>query len=263
MLKICVVIPAYNEEKRIGRTLDNFKSTLIKKHSNNITVLVVSDGSTDRTDSIVREFGKHCRQIRLMRVSEHTGKGGVLKAGFYHACKDPKYDIIGFADADPSVSGAELIKLIDAIKPGRADGVIASRYMGGSRIVGRMTKTRFVASRCYNLMVNLLFGFNFKDTQCGAKFFTVASLRKILASVHLTDMSFDINLLYEMRRHGFTVKEVPITYYMVNEESKVSVRKQIPKMFIVTLSYRITRSPLGRLFPERFRIKVYNRIRKW
>jgi glycosyltransferase involved in cell wall biosynthesis len=261
-LKVCVVVPAYNEEKRIAKTLEDFRKTIIKRYGNSITVLVVSDGSTDRTNKIVNGFSKKQSQIKLM-VNEHSGKGGALRAGFHRAIDERKYDVIGFADADPSVSGTEIMKLLLALDQSGADGIIASRYLKGSRIIGNLTATRYIASRCYNLMVNLLFGLGFKDTQCGAKFFRERALRKIIEGVHLTDMSFDINLLYEMHRHGFVVKEIPITYRIVNESSSVRVGKQIPKMFIITLSYRITKSPLKALFPESFRIRVYNALKNW
>jgi hypothetical protein len=135
--------------------------------------------------------------------------------------------------------------------------------MEGSMILGDHPASRLVASRAYNLMVRALFGLDFTDTQCGAKFFRASALRSIMKHVQLTDMSFDINLLYEMSSQNLKVKEIPITYNVVNEESKVQVWRQMPKMFVVTFCYRITRSPFNRMFPEGFKIAVYNWVKNW
>jgi hypothetical protein len=135
--------------------------------------------------------------------------------------------------------------------------------MEGSNILGDLTTTRFIASRGYNIMIRALFGLDYTDTQCGAKFFKADALQIILKRIKLTDLSFDINLLYELHRAGFNVKEVPITYSIVNEHSKVNVGKQIPKMFVITLGYRITKSPLNKIIPHKFKGQVFNRIRRW
>ncbi len=255
-----MVVPAYNEQKRISATLDSFLGTLLKRYKG-MTIIVSVQGH-DRTAEIVRGYSRRHSQIRLLDSRRTVGKGLNLMLGF-EAALDLRPDIVGFTDADPSVPPAELAKLIDALKDGKAAGVIASRYMEGSRILGDLTRSRLVASRAYNLMVRMLFGLDFHDTQCGAKFFRAAPLRSIMKDVNLTDMSFDINLLYEMSRRNLEVKEIPITYRIVNEESKVQVWKQVPKMFIVTLSYRITRSPLNKIIPESFKIVIYNWVRSW
>ena len=262
-MKVCVVIPAYNEEKRISKTLDDFSDILIKKYRKDINILVISDGSTDRTNEIVNEYSKKYPQIKLFVHAVREGKGSGVTRGFEIACRDFNPDIIGFVDADPSVSGTEIIKLVDRLKDKNVEGVIASRYIKGSKLIGDLGKTRFVASRGYNLLIRLLFGLKFKDTQCGAKFFRSSAICSILDQLKLTDMSFDINLLYEMKRRKYNIEEVPITYKVILEGTKVNVRKQIPKMFIVTFSYRITRSPLNAVIPEKLKRSVYERVKKW
>lgn len=262
-MKICIVIPAHNEEKRIVNSLHDFKETILKKYGKNLTLVIVSDGSTDKTNDIVKKWQKKYSQIKLIIGEKREGKGSALIRGFHIACDIYNPDIVGFVDADPSVSGIEIIKLLTFLQKKGVDGVIASRYLKDSKIIGELGKARFIASRSYNVMIRVLFGLGFKDTQCGAKFFKAKSLCKVLHQIHLTDMSFDINLLYELHRRRFNVKEVPITYNVVKEHSKVTVSKQIPKMFVVTVSYRITRSPLNRIIPNKLKGAVYNKVRKW
>jgi dolichol-phosphate mannosyltransferase len=257
-LKICLVIPAYNEERRISRTLRGLIGTLLKKYSG-MTVIVSVQGD-DRTWDIVKEVSRTHSRIKLLDCRGTRGKGINLIRGFNAALKTNP-DIVGFADADSSVRPDQLEKLIDAL--GGGDGAIASRYIKGSRILGHLPPSRWLASRAYNLMVRLLFGLKFSDTQCGAKFFWSSALRSVMRNVRLTEMSFDINLLYEMERQGLAVREVPITYHMENEGSKVRVSRQIPRMLMVTVSYRIVRSPLNKLFPTGFKTALYNWVRSW
>jgi glycosyltransferase involved in cell wall biosynthesis len=255
-----MVVPAYNEERRIARTLDSFVGTLLKRYRG--MTIVVSVQGNDRTAEMVRRYSKAHPQIRLQDNRGTLGKGLNLMHGFGAALKlNP--DVIGFTDADPSVPPEELAKLIDSLAKGKLSGVIASRYMEGSRILGDHPASRLIASRAYNLMVRMLFGMHFTDTQCGAKFFRASALKSILRDVQLTDMSFDINLLYELSRRNLPVREIPITYHVVNEESKVDVSRQIPKMFVVTFCYRITRSPINRIIPESFKVALYNWVRSW
>ena len=255
-----MVVPAYKEEKRIAGTLDSFIGTLLKRYKG-MTIIVSVQGH-DRTAEIVKKYSKRHPQIRLLDASNTIGKGLNLMQGFDAALKlNP--EVIGFTDADQSVPPEEIAKLIDALVKGKSAGVIASRYLKGSRILGDLTASRFLASRAYNLMIRALFGLGFSDTQCGAKFFRASALRSIMKKVQLTDMSFDINLLYEMRRRNLMVEEIPITYKIVNEESKVDVSKQIPKMFVVTFCYRISRSPLNNIIPEGFKVSLYNWVRSW
>jgi dolichyl-phosphate beta-glucosyltransferase len=258
-LKICLVVPAYNEERRISPTLDGF-ITLLKRYSG--LLIIVSVQGNDGTADIVKRYAKKYHRIRLLDARGTLGKGRNLMQGFGAALKlNP--DVVGFADADVSVSPRELTKLIDAMEDSELKAVIASRYMKGSRIIGDMKASRLFASRAHNLMVRILFGLNLSDTQCGAKLFRASALRSIMRDFQLTDMSFDTNLLYEMSRRDLKIKEIPITYRIVNEDSKVQVWKQIPKMFTITLSYRITRSPLNSLFPPKFKLMMYNWVKEW
>lgn len=233
---IYMIIPAYNEQDRIGKKLDDLKETLIKKYD--IRIIVVSD-STDNTNRIVSSYASKYKQIRLIIVgNSKVGKGNAIIEGLKIAYTE-RADIIGFSDADLSVSGNELIKLLESLKDKNIDCVIGSRYVNGSQIIGRPKLSRFVASRCYNILVNLLFDFKYKDTQCGAKFFKRNVLGRILDNLYVRDMSFDINLLYEMKKHDFNVIEIPVNYKTLYTGTKLRLSSLIPQMFISTINLRI------------------------
>ncbi|MDE1849392.1 MAG: glycosyltransferase [Candidatus Micrarchaeota archaeon] len=247
-MRICIVIPAYNEERRIGGTLKEYAGALLKKYDGSVDLLVVSE-STDDTDKIVKRFSKANDHIRLLSSGRRLNKGGAIIRGFRHACNSG-YGIIGFADADLALTSSQIIKMLDRLRKGSIDGVIASRYAKGSRIIGKQKLARYVASRAYNLMVRLLFGFRYSDTQCGYKFFMRRSLCRILGRLTLTDMSFDINLLYELKMQRSNVVEMPIEYRMAYEGSTLRVRRQLPQMLASTIGFRIERSPIGRMIQK-------------
>ncbi len=262
-MKVCIVIPAYNEEKRIIHTLNDFEKTIIKKYGNNVEILVVSE-STDKTNSIVRTYAFKHKQIRLLRETQRHGKGGALIKGFAIACQSHKWDVVGFVDADPSITGVQVMKLLDRLSSDHnVDGVIASRYSAGSKILGEQKLSRLIASRAYNIFLRILLGFNYVDTQCGAKFFRTNVLRSILPYLALTDMSFDLDLLYQMQVKKYNVVEVPITYNMITEGTKLRMTKQVPQMFIVAIGYRIAKSRFKVLVPSKVKGKIYHYIKKW
>lgn len=262
-MKVYVIIPAYNEQERIRDTLEEYGRTLLREYGKDVCMVVISD-STDLTNRIVSRYaGRHRGRVKLFTSKEKKGKGAALLKGFSLACKDPEAEIVGFVDADPSIKGPEIARLIRKVREDGVDGAIASRYVKGSRLVGKQRLARFLASRGYNLMVRALFCFGYHDTQCGAKFFRKRALCSILDTLALTDMSFDLDLLYEMRQRGFRVMEVPITYRWINKGSSLKLKRQVPQMFAVALGYRIIKSPLNAVVPPRLKGAVYNFFRGW
>jgi glycosyltransferase involved in cell wall biosynthesis len=260
-LKIYLIIPAYNEQERIRQTLEDYCGTLSRNYKEDACIAVISD-SNDRTNEIVSKYAKG-RNVKLLKNRIKRGKGAALLKGFELACGDRNAEIVGFVDADPSITGSEIVRLIERLRESDADGVIASRYVKGSKLIGRQRPARYFASRGYNLLVRLLFGFKYHDTQCGAKFFKKRALCSILRTLALTDMSFDLDLLYEMRQRGFRVEEVPITYRWINQGSSLRLNKQVPQMFMVAIGYRIIKSPLNAIVPPSVKGAVYNFFRGW
>jgi glycosyltransferase involved in cell wall biosynthesis len=262
-MKVYLIIPAYNEQGRIINTL-KFYEEIFKKNAIRRSIIVVSE-STDKTNAIVKDIGRKHANISLVYSRRRLGKGGAITKGFLYAIsKSSPNDLIGFVDADNAVHASEFMRMVDYLRTNKdVAGVIASRYTKGGKIVGYFPLSRHLSSRFYNLMVRMLFGLGYRDTQCGAKVFRSDAIKKIIPTLSVVDMSFDINLLYSAKKLGIRVREIPITYHQVNEGTKLVLHKQIPQMFIATLGFRISRSRFNRLFPSKFKGYVYDAVRRW
>lgn len=196
-----IVIPAANEEKRIGRTL----AALLKETPENYLILVVSNGN-DGTVEIVRKSSKKTARVKLIEFRRKIGKGRAILEGLKKA-----HGMVAFYDADGSTPPEELIKMEKELKKG-ADIVICSRSLPQSRVSGRKFN-RVAASRAFNLLVRFLFGLKYRDTQCGAKAFSEKA-RKWAAAQHWisTGFEWDIELLVRAKRAGLKIVEIPVNW---------------------------------------------------
>ena len=195
-----IIVPAYNEEKRIDgflENLDGFSGRLI----------FVCDG-TDSTDSIIQTFSENYSDynITCLRYTERLGKGGGILEGLREA--DTPY--CGFLDADGSASIIEMRRLFSALES--ADCAIGSRWLKDSDIVVGQGLGRKIQSRMFNLVVKLLFGLPFRDTQCGAKAFRKEALDTVLPQIKSTGFEFDVEILWRLHNSGYRITEVPITW---------------------------------------------------
>lgn len=208
-MKISIVIPAYNEEKRIGPTLAaylSFFDELHKKNTLDFELLVVLNACVDGTKDIVQNI----QHDKLLMIDlKEAGKGLAILAGFKDALKRDN-DLIGFVDADMATRPEAFYKLMQDM--GGHDGVIASRYLPGSVVSPRETWAKVAGSRFYNVLQRLLFGFKYTDTQCGAKIFKRAVIVKVVDDIVYLKWAFDIDILYQAKRHGFKVIEVPTVW---------------------------------------------------
>lgn len=205
-----LVIPAYNEEARIGSVLEDvatFTGDLI----------FVCDG-TDATPAIISAFADEhpSLSIRCLRFPDRLGKGGGVVAGI-QATSTP---YVGYMDADGSTSLREMGRLFDRLTT--ADGAIGSRWIPGSVLTVKQGLRRRVESRLFNLLVRLFFGLDYRDTQCGAKAFRREALDAVLSSIRSTGFEFDVELLWRLHQSGYRIEEVPITWKN-QEESKVTI----------------------------------------
>ncbi len=231
MKSLSIVIPAYNEEKRIGHTLKAYLD-FFSKHWKRFEIIVVTDGCGDNTVKIVKSFKSS--HIKNLDYEKKLGKGLALIKGFENASGD----IIGFVDADESVRPEDFHKMV--LQIGEYDCVVASRRTKDSTILVRQPIRRRVLGRAYNIIVNLLFGLRIKDTQCGAKVFTKDAIRSIMHEVGTKGYSFDVEILWRLRRRRFKIKEHPVTW-MHMKEGAFSVRKHAYKMFIEIMKLRLGR----------------------
>ena len=195
-----IVIPAYNEEQRISPLFDaisQFDGELI----------VVCDG-TDNTADIVDRIAARRQDltIRCLRFDHRLGKGGGVMAGLQAAFSD----YVGYFDADGSTSIDEMRRLFLTLPT--VDGAIGSRWIPGADLKVRQSVLRQLESRAFNLLIRILFGLDYHDTQCGAKVFKKSAIDAILPMMISRGFEFDVELLWRLRRAGFTVDEVPIEW---------------------------------------------------
>jgi len=203
-----LVIPAYNEERRIRSLLEDisgFAGDLV----------FVCDGA-DATAEIIGAFADEhpALSIRCLTFPARLGKGGGVVAGMKAAATP----FVGYIDADGSTSLFEMERLFDCLAA--ADGAIGSRWVPGSVLTVRQGFRRRVESRLFNLMVRALFGLDYRDTQCGAKAFRKEAIDAVLSSTRSTGFEFDVELLWRLAQSGYRVVEVPITWEN-RDESKV------------------------------------------
>jgi glycosyltransferase involved in cell wall biosynthesis len=209
-----LVIPAYNEESRIRPLLEGigrFEGELI----------VVCDG-TDRTADVVEEIAasRPDLYIRCLRFDHRLGKGGGVLAGLAAA----QAPLVGYFDADGSTSMGEMMRLFSAIAS--ADGAIGSRWVAGSNLTIRQGWMRRMESRGFNLIMKLLYGLPYRDTQCGAKAFRKAAIDTILPNMVSRGFEFDVELLWRLRSAGYAITEVPIEWQNKGD-SRVKKRDMI------------------------------------
>ncbi|VVB61380.1 Glycosyltransferase AglD [uncultured archaeon] len=227
--KASIIIPAYNEEARIAETLKAYTS-FAKKYGRRckIELIAVCDGCTDKTPEIVRKF----KSVKLIKFPARLGKGGGVFAGFNAATGD----IIGFVDADNAIVPKEFEKLITEMLDG-CDCAIASRKIPGSKIIEHGNQLKKFGSGAINLIARYIFGLDIHDAQCGAKIFKKEVVQKVLPLMRSTGFEFDIELLWRVKNAGYSIKEVPVTWY-AKENSKFSMLES-PKMLLSLLLRRI------------------------
>lgn len=196
-----LVIPAYNEENRIGRLLAELPGTGCR-------FIFVCDGQ-DNTPGVIRGFaGAHPGlALTCLEFPERLGKGGAIRQGLM-AGTTP---YLGFMDADGSTSVGEMLRLFSHL--GHADGAIGSRWVDGATLHVRQGFLRRAQSRGFNLIVRHLFDLPFHDTQCGAKVFRRPAVTAVIGSVAADGFEFDVELLWRLRQQGFLVEEVPLTWH--------------------------------------------------
>jgi glycosyltransferase involved in cell wall biosynthesis len=244
-MKLSIVMPAYNEEKRIGRTLDLYAKYFVERYDGQVEIIVVVNGSHDQTATIARDFAGRFSQISVIVEPEAIGKGGAVMLGFKHAMGD----LIGFVDADASTPPEAFEDLVKQI--GDAGLIIASRWLPGSIVEPKQPLRRRIASRIFNFLVRTTFGMKINDTQCGAKIFRRDVATAILPHLGITRWAFDVDLLFQVHRLGYTMKEIPTTWHDEGGSQIRIVRASI-EMFVAIVRLRLIYSPL------KWVVKVYD-----
>jgi glycosyltransferase involved in cell wall biosynthesis len=221
MKDLSIIIPAYNEENRIGKTLSQL-GKYFKNKKIDIEILVVVNNTTDNTVEIVKKYKEKYPFIKYTNIRKAIGKGGAISVGLRKATG--KY--IGFMDADGASTPAEVLRLYKKIISNDKDVVIASRYMKESQIKGELPVYRIIFSRIFNLIVKLLFGLNYKDTQCGLKIFKREVAQGLSRKIISNKWTIDINLLLICKYLGYSVAEIP-SIWTAKEGSTLKTSKAI------------------------------------
>lgn len=217
---LTIVLPAYNEEARLGPSLDELFGYLHRRgHVGRdgrpgaeelplgIHVLVVDDGSTDRTAEIVRARPEHdAGELELLTVP-HGGKGAAVRAGMLHA----RGDLVVFADSDMATPPDELVLLVEALAT--ADSAYGSRIQpDGSDMRASQPGWRRALGKTFHLLASIWVVGPVEDTQCGFKGFRREVARDVFARQLVTSIVFDVELIYLVRRRGYSHQVVPIRW---------------------------------------------------
>jgi glycosyltransferase involved in cell wall biosynthesis len=237
---LLLLIPAYNEERRIEPVLRDYAEFFGRNYSGEFLIVVVLNGCTDNTLGVVRRVAAEFPSVHALEFREAIGKGGALIEGLKLAVHA---DLIGYVDADGATPPHAFLDLVRHI--GEADCVIGSRWLPGAIIHQSQASHRQFASRVFHVIVQFFFRLNIRDTQCGAKVMKRAVVEKIHPYLRIADMAFDINLLVSIRRAGFRILEVP-TEWTDQAGSKVVLFHSSLTMFLSTLRVRLIYSPFYR-----------------
>ncbi len=213
--KYSIIIPAYNESQRIPATLDKVLAHIAQEKWD-AEVLVVNDGSRDDTAGIVLRYAAAHSILRLVENPGNRGKGYSVRNGMQNA----RGEVLLFSDADFSSPIYEARKLFDALNSG-ADVAIGSRWLMRETQTERQPLYRQLFGRLFNLMLRVVLGLPFKDTQCGFKAFSRRAADAIFPRQRIERWGFDPELLFLARKFGFVTREVPVEWAH-DERSKIS-----------------------------------------
>jgi dolichyl-phosphate beta-glucosyltransferase len=230
-IHLSVVIPAYNEEKRIPNTLKEINGYL-QKQPYESEIIVVSDGSNDRTVDVVRSFSSQIKNLEMIAMPQRQGKGFGVKQGMLRA--KGEYRI--FTDADNSTPIEEVEKFWPEFKNGY-DVVIGSRDIKGADIAVPQPLFRRFLGNGFNLLVQVVLGlYGIWDTQCGFKGFSAKAADEIFFLSEIKHFGFDPEILAIAKKRGYKIKEVPIRW-LNDVDSKVKMSHTV-KMFGEVLAAR-------------------------
>ncbi|MFW6233692.1 MAG: dolichyl-phosphate beta-glucosyltransferase [Nanoarchaeota archaeon] len=232
--EISIIIPAYNEEKRIEPTIIKILK-YIKPKFNKFELLIIDDGSKDKTIDIISKYQKENNEIKILKNIKNKGKGYSVKKGIL----DSKYDLVLFSDSDLATPIEELEKLKKQIDKG-FDIAIASRNLNTSNIVVKQPLYRQILGNLFPYFVQIIAVSGIKDTQCGFKMYKNNVAKEIAKRQTLERFSFDVEQLFIAKKMKYKIAEVGVTW-IDKEGSKVSTIKDglrmLRDLFIIRLNH--------------------------
>lgn len=238
---VSIIIPAWNEEDRLARTLERYLPAL-EARGYPFEFIVVVDGVGDQTAEVARSYAD--RGVRVLQFPTKLGKGGAVLAGI----REARYDYLGYLDADGPIAPEEMYRLLGHLV--EFDCVVASRWIRGASGSGTEPLFNRIVGRGWNFLTRSLLQLPIRDTQCGAKFFRGALVPSLLRSVTLTNRAFDVDILYHLRKDGHAVKEVPV-HWQHDPATRMPIGGAIPVMLVSLVGVRMMNSPVGRHVPPK------------
>jgi len=229
-MKLSIVIPAYNEEKRIGKTLPHvieYVKEFGKRYSLETEIIVINDGAKDKTLDVLNQFKEN---IHIVSYYPNMGKGYALREGM----KVATGDLIYLADADFSTPVEYIETFYQNIEG--YDCVIGSRALAQEKI--KRTLPRKMLAKGSNLLIRAILGLNYKDTQCGFKMFNNEA-KQCLLECENNRFGYDFEFLYIMNKKNLKVKEMPVAWEEIMGDSTVKASSYI-KTFLELLNVRKT-----------------------
>ena len=225
-MKLSVIIPAYNEEHRIAKTLFSV-SEFLQKQIYQSEILVVLDGAKDNTLNIVKNLQNRVKNLKLIENKENHGKGWVVKQGMLEASGDIRV----FMDADNSTRIDEVVKFLPYFEKG-FDIVIGSRRIEGSNIAKKQPWIRDLQGSIFRLIVHTFVPLGVTDSQCGFKAFSAEASKQIFPLQRIYRWAFDVEILAIARKFKFKIQEAPVTW-VNDEESHVKLSGKVRMLFEV------------------------------
>jgi len=229
-LLLSLVIPAYNEEKRIGSSLAQIIA-YFQRNGYSYELIVVDDGSTDRTVEIVKELIAGIQNGRLLCAS-HGGKGAAVRKGVLST--EGQY--VFFTDADLSTPITELDKFLEQFNQGY-EVVIGSRRTAGANIEVHQSWLRESMGKVFTWLTNVILTKNLSDVTCGFKGFSRPVAQEVFGRQQVNDWSFDAEVLFLAQKYGYSIKEVPV-HWRNDPATKVNLLKDTVRSFLGLLKIR-------------------------
>jgi len=220
---VSIIVPAYNEERRIINTLECVNKYFLGK---TITrqIIVVDDGSSDNTAGLVENLKNDIDNLSVIRYCQNRGKGYAIKKGI----EESHGEYILFSDADNSTPIEEFEKVCPLLKSNHV--VIGSRYMPGSNIIVSQPGYRVLIGRLANKLIQFFLLDGIQDTQCGFKAFRHEAAREIFSRVKVNRFGFDMEILAIARLLNFSVREIPVSWNN-SPESRIRPVKDVIRTF--------------------------------